>query len=63
MEHLSEFFPNAAQFFERKIMVRKAEKQAAEGNAAEQQTREEIAQARQYISMMEKHELGSEVAE
>lgn len=63
MEHLSEFFPNAAQFFERKIMVRKAEQQAAEGNAAEQQTREEIAQARQHIAMMEKHELGSEVAE
>ena len=45
---------------ERKIMVRKAEQQAAEGNAAEQQTRE-IAQAH-YIAMMEKHELGSEVA-
>ena len=61
MGHLQENFPNAAEFFEKKLMIRTAEVKAAEGNAAEQQTREELQQAKRHLQMMERFERGSEV--
>ena len=61
MGHLQENFPNAAEFFEKKLMIRTAETKAAEGNAVEQQTREELQQAKQHLAMMERFERGSEV--
>ena len=42
-------------------MIRNAEVKAAEGNAAEQKTREDLQQAKRHLQMMEKFERGSEV--
>lgn len=61
MSHLQEHFPNAAEFFEKKLMIRTAKSKAAEGNAAEQKTRQELQQAKQHLAMLEKFERGSEV--